>query len=134
MTKEESSWSSGSWIYNYLCNQCLSPLKLWIWTLYMARCNHYCVIKFVKELLQGRWFSQVSSNNKTECHDITEILLKVGLNTITLTLKLRMGNLNIIKASQKKIMFNIRLWVLDYIHYIIVLLFQDVFTLEVVEI
>jgi hypothetical protein len=23
-------WSYGSWIYNYLCNQCLSPLKLWI--------------------------------------------------------------------------------------------------------
>jgi len=22
-------WSYGSWIYNYLCNQCLSPLKLW---------------------------------------------------------------------------------------------------------
>jgi len=27
------SWSLsyGSWIYNYLCNQCLSPLKLWVW-------------------------------------------------------------------------------------------------------
>jgi hypothetical protein len=24
------SWSYGSWIYNYLYNQCLSPLKLWI--------------------------------------------------------------------------------------------------------
>ena len=23
-----SSWSDGSWIYNYLCNQCLSPLRL----------------------------------------------------------------------------------------------------------
>jgi hypothetical protein len=22
------SWSYGSWLYNYLCNQCLSPLKL----------------------------------------------------------------------------------------------------------
>ena len=22
------TWSYGSWIYNYLCNQCLSPLKL----------------------------------------------------------------------------------------------------------
>ena len=68
----------------------------------MTRCNHYCVIKFVNELLQGRWFSQVSSNNKTERHDITEILLKVALNTITLTLKFHMGNLNIIKASPKK--------------------------------
>jgi len=23
-------WSYGSWIYNYLCNRCLSPLILWI--------------------------------------------------------------------------------------------------------
>jgi hypothetical protein len=22
------SWTYGSWIYNYLCNQCLSPPKL----------------------------------------------------------------------------------------------------------
>jgi hypothetical protein len=27
------SWLYGSWIYNYLCNQCLSPLKLWVWIL-----------------------------------------------------------------------------------------------------
>jgi hypothetical protein len=24
------SWSHGSWIYYDLCNQCLSPLKLWV--------------------------------------------------------------------------------------------------------
>ena len=28
----------------------------------------------------GRWFSPVSSTNKTDCHDTTEILLKVTLN------------------------------------------------------
>jgi hypothetical protein len=33
----------------------------------------------------GHWFSLVSSTNKANCHDITEILLKVALNTITLT-------------------------------------------------
>ena len=36
----------------------------------------------------GRWFSlgtPVSSTNKNDCHDITEILFKVTLNTITLT-------------------------------------------------
>jgi hypothetical protein len=26
-------WSYGSWIYNYLCHQCLSPLTLWVGTL-----------------------------------------------------------------------------------------------------
>jgi hypothetical protein len=34
-----------------------------------------------------RWFSPVSSTNKTNPYDITEILLKVVLNTITLTLQ-----------------------------------------------
>ena len=50
MTQNDTSY--GSWIYNYVCNQCLSPLKLY---------------------------------NKTDRHNITEILLKVALNTISLT-------------------------------------------------
>jgi len=24
------SWSYGSWVYNYICIQCLSPLTLWV--------------------------------------------------------------------------------------------------------
>jgi len=39
-------------------------------------------------LAAGRWFSPctpVSSTTKTDRHDIAEILLKVALNTITLT-------------------------------------------------
>jgi hypothetical protein len=42
----------------------------------------------IQGLVAGQWFSSgapVSSTNKTDCHDITEILLKVALNTITLT-------------------------------------------------
>jgi len=45
--------------------------------------------KVCQWLATGQWFSPstpVSSNNKTDSHDITEILLKVALNTITLTL------------------------------------------------
>ena len=41
--------------------------------------QHY-VIKFVSVLRQV-----VFSTNKTDCHNIAEILLKVALNTITLT-------------------------------------------------
>jgi len=33
------SSSHGSWIYNYLCNQCLSPLKLWVRISLMAGCT-----------------------------------------------------------------------------------------------
>jgi hypothetical protein len=35
------SWSCGSWIYNYLCNQCLSSLTLLIPIPLMARCTRY---------------------------------------------------------------------------------------------
>jgi hypothetical protein len=40
-------------------------------------------------LVTGRWFSPgtlVSPTNTTDCHDLTEILLKVELNTINLTI------------------------------------------------
>jgi hypothetical protein len=42
----EASWSwwYGSWIYNYLCNQCILPLKLWIRTPFMARCIRYNIM------------------------------------------------------------------------------------------
>ena len=84
----ELSWSRsyGSWIYNYLCNQCLSPLTLWV-RIPLRRgvfdttlCDKVC-----QGLATGQWFSLgnlVSSTNKTDCHNITAILLKVVLNTI----------------------------------------------------
>jgi hypothetical protein len=42
--------------------------------------KHY-VINFVSDFL---WGLPISSTNKSDCHDITELLLKVVLNTITL--------------------------------------------------
>ena len=85
------SWSYGSWNYNYLCNQCLSPLKLWIWIWISirTRCTTLCD-KVCQLLATGLWFSPgtpVSSTNKTDRHHITEILLKVALNTINQTSK-----------------------------------------------
>ena len=59
-----------------LCNQCLSPLMLE---------SH----SWHGVLVAGWWFSlgtAASSTNKTDYHDITQILLKIVLNTITLTL------------------------------------------------
>jgi hypothetical protein len=49
--------------------------------------------KVCQWLATGQWFSPgtlVSSTNKTDCHDITEILLKVVLNTITMTLEVKL--------------------------------------------
>ena len=82
-------WSHGSWIYNYLCNQSLSRLMLWVRISIRARCTTLCD-KVCLWLATGRWFSSctpVSSTNKTDRHDIPEILLKVALKTIKQTNK-----------------------------------------------
>jgi hypothetical protein len=89
------SWSYSSWIYNYLCNQCLSPQKLWV------------RISFRRSLLDttlrdkaGQWLAAerlfspstlVTSTNKTGRNDITELLLKVVLSTMTLLTLLTRG-------------------------------------------
>ena len=78
------SWSYGSWIDNYLCNLCLSPLMLWVRLRICGRCITLCD-KVCQWLAAGRWFSPgtpVSSTNITDRHYITEILLKVAINTI----------------------------------------------------
>jgi len=80
-------WSHGSWIYNYICNKCLSPLMLWVRISIRARCTTLCD-KVCQWLATGRWFSPgppVSFTNKTDRHDIAEILLKVALNNIKQT-------------------------------------------------
>ena len=76
------SWSYGSWIYNYLCNQCLSPITLWVRITFRRSvldttlCDQAC-----QWLAAGRWISPgtpVSCTNKTDRHNITEILLKLS--------------------------------------------------------
>ena len=78
-------WPYGSWIYNFLCNQSLSPQTLWVQipfrrgVLDTRLCDKIC-----QWLASGRWFSPgtpLSSSNKTDRHEITEILL----NTIKQT-------------------------------------------------
>ena len=87
---QRSSWS---WSYGRF-NQHLSPLNVVIWIPLMVRCTWYniiqkkCMIKFVSDLQQRcsfLWCTPVSSYNKTDRHNITEILLKVALSTRTLT-------------------------------------------------
>jgi len=46
--------------------------------------QHYVKMKFISDLPQVGGLLWVSSSNKTDCQDITEIMLKVALNTITL--------------------------------------------------
>ena len=84
--KKRLWWSWSCWIYNYLCNQWLSPLMLWVriplrrGVFDITLCDKVC-----QWFTGGQWFSPgtpVSSTNKADHHDITEILLKVALNTI----------------------------------------------------
>ena len=66
------------------------------------------VIKFVSDLRQvGRWFSlspQVFSTNKTDRHDIIEILSKVALNTINHNLVNILVNSSRIQESKRSSM------------------------------
>ena len=71
-------WSHGSWIYIYLCNWCLPPLMFLYLLPLRARCTTLRD-KVCQWLAAG---PPVSSTNETDCHDITEIFLKVVLNTI----------------------------------------------------
>jgi len=52
------SWEYSSWIYNCLCNQCISPLKLLVRIPFgqgVLEKQHY-VIKFVSDLRHVDWF------------------------------------------------------------------------------
>jgi len=85
-----SSWAHGSWSYNYLCIQCLSTLKLWARIKLMASLLDTTLCdKVVRDLLQVSGFLRTlrfPPPIKHDRNDITEILLKVALNTIILTL------------------------------------------------
>jgi hypothetical protein len=66
-------------------------IKKFFYVFYAFDSYLHCFLTFVA----GWWFSPgtlVSSTNKTDRHDITEILLKVALNTITLTPFLQLRN------------------------------------------
>ena len=64
----------------YHHKSCQFEPRSWWGVLYITLCDKVC-----QWLATGRWFSAgtpASSTKKTDCHDITEILLKVALNTI----------------------------------------------------
>jgi hypothetical protein len=110
-----STWSYSSWIYNYLCNQGLSPLKLWVRTPFMAMCT--CVLdttlcdKVCQRLATGRWFSLgtlIFSTNKIDGHVLTEIILKVALNTINQNKPILFCNLSV---SELTVCFSVKHYV-----------------------
>ena len=51
------------------------------------------------QLPTGQWFSPVSSTNKSDCYNITEILLKVVLNTINQTTNNKLTSSHFVHSS-----------------------------------
>jgi hypothetical protein len=101
------SWSYGSWIYNYLCNQCLSPLMLRVRISIRARCTSLCdkVCQWAATVGGFLWVLWFNSTNKTDCHDVTEILLKVSLYTTKQTNKWMMHGENYLVIQYSSTVF-----------------------------
>jgi hypothetical protein len=63
---------------NWICNQCLSQLTLCVRIPLMVRCARYNIMWWSLSVTYDR--SMVFYTNKTDHHDITEILLMVALS------------------------------------------------------
>jgi hypothetical protein len=80
IARKGPSWSYGSWIYNYLCNQCLLPLKLWVriplrrGVLNTTLCDKVC-----QWLAAGLWFTRVTIRPRRPlpCYLIKKIMKKI---------------------------------------------------------
>jgi hypothetical protein len=70
-------WSYGSWIYNYLCNQCLSPLVLWVRISIRARCK---TLSSGKKEDQGSYNELICKTSGLSCLRSSRILI-VNINT-----------------------------------------------------
>jgi hypothetical protein len=78
----------GVFLFNILTD--VKVLMICFVTPHISNRHKMWSVKVCQWLATGRWFSPgapVSSTNKTDHHDITEILLKVALNTIKQTRK-----------------------------------------------
>ena len=80
-------------LFHYILNGLISKLQENVLISQMHCCDNFFLNlnslcdKVCQWLVAGQWFSlgsPVSSTTKTDGHDITEILLKVALNTLTL--------------------------------------------------
>ena len=82
------SWPYGSWINNYICNQCLSPITMWV-RIPLRRCELDTSLCGRSVVCSG---TPVSSTNKTDRDEIIEILLTVAVSTINLIYLILLGH------------------------------------------
>jgi hypothetical protein len=73
-------WSHGSWIYNYLCNQSLSRLMLWVRISIRARCTTLCTmyrferIESYYFIMWCIWHEIMNSSVQSDICFVTELL------------------------------------------------------------
>ena len=105
----------GNWIYNYLCNKCLSPLKLWVRTLFMARCTRWESVSDRSVVFQfpprytSNWnivecgvkHHKPSVNHALNMKNQAQIYIKQNVDTAIMIVEL----LRVIRASTSKIYF-----------------------------
>jgi hypothetical protein len=66
-------WSHSSWNYNYLCNQCLSRLLLWVRISNRARCTTLCdkvgnlTLQFPTKIFEKIWQKNIFLPLKVIC-------------------------------------------------------------------
>jgi hypothetical protein len=67
------SWSYGSWIYNYLCNRCLSPLTFWFLITAMVELSFIFIIS-----------SHLAKGNVSFIHHLASIVSSVNFSHFNL--------------------------------------------------
>jgi hypothetical protein len=124
-----------------VCYQCLAPLTLWVRTLHRGSVLEITLSDNVCQwLVTGRWFppgTPDSSTNKTGRHDITKILFKVALNTITITITPLLNYFLIIIISSSSLLLlmfdEILKTFIEFKWYIFIVNKKGVLVLKVVE-
>ena len=106
MPISQSEWAvvGGSWVYNYLCNQCLSPLMLWV-RIQLRRGVFDTILydKVCQWLATGRWFStctpvSLHQSNWPPIYRYNWNIAEVALNT---SVRLLMRHLSAHKAFSR---------------------------------
>ena len=91
------SWSYGSWIHNYLCNQCPSPLKLWVRTLFdKTLCDKVCQWRYNWNIVE----SDVKLHKPTKPHVLS---IKKYLPTPTYNFSIINNKMTKFKGKNKKL-------------------------------
>jgi hypothetical protein len=64
-------------IYNYLCNQCLSQLKLWVWITLMASWTRYNIMWYSLSVTYDRFLPPITLTSSLEARNYIFLVTKI---------------------------------------------------------